>query len=68
MILKASQRGGATRLAAHLLNTQDNEHVKVHEVSGFVADNLPDAFQETQAIAKGTQCRQFFLFRQSQST
>ena len=61
MILKASQRGGATRLAAHLLNTQDNEHVEVHEVSGFVADNMPDAFQETQAIAKGTRCRQFFF-------
>lgn len=61
MILKASQRGGAARLAAHLLNTQDNEHVEVHEVSGFVADNLPDAFQEIQAIAKGTRCRQFFF-------
>ncbi len=61
MILKASQRGGATRLAAHLLNTQDNEHVEVHEVSGFIADNLQDAFQETSAIAKGTRCRQFFF-------
>jgi len=61
MILKASQRGGAARLAAHLLNTQDNEHIEVHEVSGFVADNLPDAFQETQAITTGTQCRQFFF-------
>jgi len=61
MILKASQRGGATRLAAHLLNTQDNEHVEIHEVSGFIADNLQDAFQETQAIAKGTRCHQFFF-------
>lgn len=61
MILKASQRGGAERLAAHLLNTQDNEHIEVHEVNGFVADNLPDAFQETQAIAKGTRCCQFFF-------
>jgi len=61
MILKASQRGGATRLAAHLLNTQDNEHVEVHEVSGFIADNLQDAFEETHAIAKGTRCRQFFF-------
>ncbi len=61
MILKASQRGGAARLAAHLLNTQDNDHVEVHEVSGFIADNLPDAFQETQAIAKGTRCTQFFF-------
>jgi len=28
MILKASQRGGGKRLAAHLLNARDNEHVQ----------------------------------------
>lgn len=61
MILKASQRGGAERFAAHLLNEQDNEHVEVHGVSGFVADNLPDAYQETQAIAKYTRYHQFFF-------
>ncbi len=49
MILKASQRGGAARLAAHLLNAQDNDHVEVYEVSGFIADNLPDAVFEDAA-------------------
>ena len=38
MILKASQRAGGMRLAAHLLKTEDNEHVEIHEISGFVAD------------------------------
>jgi hypothetical protein len=40
MILKASQRGGSNQLAAHLLKTHDNEHVAVHELRGFSADDL----------------------------
>ncbi len=38
MILKASQRAGGTQLAMHLLKTEENEHVEVHEVRGFVSD------------------------------
>jgi len=30
MIIKASQRGGARALAAHLMNERDNEHVELH--------------------------------------
>lgn len=58
MILKGSQRAGATALAAHLLNSSDNEHVTVHELRGFVADDLRGAFLEAQAVAKGTKCKQ----------
>lgn len=58
MILKGSQRGGPRQLAAHLLNTQDNEHVTVGEIRGFVADDLYGAMAETVAVAKGTKCRQ----------
>lgn len=61
MILKASQRAGAGALAAHLLNERDNEHVRVHELRGFVADDLGGALREAQAIAKGTKCRQFMF-------
>ncbi|TVV71854.1 hypothetical protein FOY91_16035 [Sphingomonas solaris] len=39
MILKASQRGGGMQLAVHLLKSE-NEHVEVHEVRGFVSDDL----------------------------
>lgn len=58
MILKGSQRAGARQLSAHLLNDRDNEHVCVHELRGFVANDLRGAFVEAQAVAKGTKCRQ----------
>lgn len=52
MILKASQRSGARQLAQHLLNTQDNEHVTVHELRGFMAGDLTGALQEIHAQAQ----------------
>lgn len=61
MILKASQRGGGSALAAHLLRTDDNEHVEVYELRGFVADDLRGAFREAYALSKGTRCRQFLF-------
>ena len=61
MILKGSQRGGARRLAAHLLNTKDNEHVEIHEIRGFIADTLREALDEAHAVSKGTRCRQFLF-------
>lgn len=61
MILKGSQRAGAGALAAHLLNRRDNEHVRVHDLRGFAADDLHGALTEAQAVAKGTKCRQFLF-------
>lgn len=61
MILKASKRGGARKLALHLLNEEDNDHVEVHEVRGFMSQNLVKAFSETYAISKGTRCTNFFF-------
>lgn len=61
MILKASQRGGARQLAAHLLNSRDNEHVEVHELRGFSSDKLPAAFQEVEAVSRGTRAKQFLF-------
>ena len=61
MILEGAQRGGADRLAQHLLNIQDNDHVEIHEISGFLADDLLGAFREVEAVSRGTQCRQFFF-------
>lgn len=60
MILKASQRGGATALGQHLLKAE-NEHVEIHEMRGFVSDDLMGAMKETQAVAKGTRCKQFLF-------
>ena len=61
MILKGSQRGGGRDLAAHLMRADDNEHVRVHELRGFAADNLKDAFKEAEAISRGTKCRQYLF-------
>lgn len=61
MILKGSQRGGARNLARHLMNRRDNDHVDLREVRGFVASDLLGAFEEAEAISKGTQARQFLF-------
>ena len=61
MILKASQRSGAKQLATHLLKTEENEHVEVHELRGFMADNLQGALKEIQAVSQGTRCKQFMF-------
>ena len=60
MILKASQRGGGTQLGLHLLKTE-NEHVEVHEVRGFCAEDVLGAMKEAQAVARGTRCKQFLF-------
>ena len=61
MIFYASQRGSSSELAKHLLNGDQNEHVAVHEIRGFVADNLPDALNEAHAVSRGTRCKQFLF-------
>ncbi|MDF2373802.1 MAG: relaxase [Rhizobiaceae bacterium] len=61
MILKASQRGGGQDLAAHLMKLEDNEHLSLHELRGFASENLKDAFKESEAISRGTNCRQYLF-------
>jgi hypothetical protein len=50
MILKASQRSGAKQLGAHLLRTDENEHVELHEISGFMSETLQGAMNEAYAL------------------
>jgi len=61
MILKGNQRAGGRQLAAHLMNVVDNDHVTVHELRGFIADDLHGAMNETYAISRGTKCKQFLF-------
>lgn len=61
MILKGSQRSGGQNLAAHLLNVDDNEHIRLHELRGFASDDLHSAFKEAEAISLGTKCRQYLF-------
>lgn len=60
MILKASQRGGASALALHLLN-HENEHIEVHELKGFIAQDVAGAFKEIYAVSRATQCKKFMF-------
>jgi len=61
MILKAKERGGAPQLARYLLAMRDNDHVELHDVRGFACDDLPGAFSEADAIAKGTRCEKYLF-------
>ncbi len=61
MILYASQRAGTKELAAHLLNGDENDHITVHEVRGFISLDLSGALREIEAISRGTRCQQFLF-------
>lgn len=58
MILQGNQRGGAKNLALHLLK-DENEHVEVYELRGFISDDLVSAFKEIHALSRGTRAKQF---------
>lgn len=57
MILVGNERSGGMALAAHLMNTSDNEHVHVHQLRGFVSETLHGALCEAQAISRATRCQ-----------
>jgi hypothetical protein len=62
MILKGNQRGGGQQLAAHLMNSFDNDRVEVAEVSGAVAQDLSGAFAEWSAQARATKMKKKFYY------
>lgn len=61
MILKGNSRAHGQELARHLMNLEDNEHAMVHELRGFLADDLSGAFHEAEAISLGTKCQQYLF-------
>lgn len=60
MILKGSKRAGGADLGRYLLRPE-NDHVEVHEIRGFMADNVVDALKEAQAISRATRCGKFLF-------
>lgn len=60
MILEGNERGGAKDLALHLLK-DDNDHVTIHEMRGFMADGLLPAFNEMYAISRGTKAKKYLF-------
>ena len=61
MILKGNSRANGRNLALHLMNVEDNEHAVVHQLSGFMSDDLIGAFGEIEAISQGTKCQQYLF-------
>lgn len=61
MILKGSERKNATELTRHLMNGRDNDHVELHQVRGFLSDDLAGALMEADAISQGTRCKNFLF-------
>lgn len=60
MILQGNQRAGARNLAFHLLK-DENELVEVHELRGFISEDLVSALEETRAVSRGTRARQYLF-------
>lgn len=60
MILEGNQRGGARNLALHLLK-EENDQVEVHELRGFISDNLVSALDEARAVSRGTKATKFLF-------
>lgn len=61
MILEGNERGYGAELARHLLNQQENDHVTVHAIEGFIADDLAGALAEAAAISQATQCQKYLF-------
>jgi hypothetical protein len=60
MIINGGCRRNAQFFAKHLVSAQDNERVTLCEIRKFAAESIADAFREMEAIAMGSQCRNFF--------
>lgn len=58
MILEGNSRGGAKNLADHLMS-HENDHVTLHELRGFTADNLHGALNEAYAVSRATKSQKF---------
>lgn len=48
-------------MAAHLNKTEENEHVELHEIRGFMADDVDGALHEAYAMSRGTRCTKFLF-------
>jgi hypothetical protein len=62
LILKGNQRGGGQQLAAHLMNSFDNERVEIADMRGAIADDLSGAFAEWAAQASATKIQKKYFY------
>jgi hypothetical protein len=60
MIISGGSRSNWRFFSKHLLKAEDNERVSVTDMRGLLADDVPEAFREMDAVASGTRCKNFF--------
>lgn len=60
MVINGGSRCNGGFFARHLMRTDTNERVSVCELRGLLSENLRDAFREMEAIASGTDCKNYF--------
>ena len=60
MIIKGGSRSNRRFFARHLTNENDNDRVRVVEFHGFAHEDVDDAFRDMEAVAKYTNCKNFF--------
>ncbi len=60
MILEGNARGGAKNLALHLMK-DENDHITVHELRGFMSERLLPALNEIHAVSRGTKAKKFLF-------
>src|SRR5271170_4403475 len=59
IIINGGSRSAGWWWAGHLQSAK-NEKVEIIEIVGLSADNIPDAFREMYALARGSKCTNYF--------
>ena len=60
IVIKGGSRCNRRYFTRHLLNRKENDKVRVVACRGFARDNLPDAFEDMEVMARGTRTKNYF--------
>jgi hypothetical protein len=63
MIIKGNPAGGVRFWSKHLMRDDTNERAEVKEIKGLLAEDLPSALKEMQAIAAQSRSRGNFMYQ-----
>ena len=63
MIIKGNPAGNVGYWSKHLLRDDTNERAEVKEISGLLAEDLPSALREMQAIAAQSRSHGNFMYQ-----
>jgi hypothetical protein len=60
IVIKGGSRCNRRYFTRHLLNRKENENVRVVACRGFARENLPQAFEDMEVMARGTRTKNYF--------